>query len=263
MNIVIEEAHLATVVSIADPESLGRIRVTCQALLDGEDEDLPQWIRPLALWGWFVVPDVGETVEIVAVTGATQDESPGMVSISGLNLRWRGLRQWGNTETEQKRPIPDDFKTNYGKRRGFATPAGHIIWFDDTEGAEAIQMKWANKNGDQATFDMGPDGSIVLTNKGGATIAMDATQKTVLVADENDNSIKLENGKITVHGATKVIVEAPEIEIGGNTHTIGFGDVIESYLAGHTHTCPAASAPTSPPVSPPTGLGSSAVKVGG
>lgn len=264
MSVVVEETYLAIVTANQDPDQLGQIRVACQALLDGEDEDLPMWIKPYAQWGWFVVPDVGETVEVVAVTGASDDDSPGMAAIANMNLRWRGVRTWGNDATDVPRPIPDVFKTNYGKRRGFATPAGHVIWFDDTEGQEAVTIQWSKMDGSKkATLSMDQNGSVVVTSSGGATLAMDAKAKTLLLADENGNSVKLEDKKITVTGADTVKVDAPHIELGGNAHMAGFGDAIETYLSSHTHTgvTPGPGA-SGPPASPPSGLKSSVVKLG-
>lgn len=262
-SLTVEECHLAIVTANKDPEQLGQIRVACQGLLDGEDEDLPMWIKPYASWGWFIVPDVGETVEIVAVVGATDDEQPGTASIANPNIRWRGTRLWGNTDTAEPRPIPDVFKTNYGKRRGFATPTGHVIWFDDTEGQEAVTIQWTKKDGSkQSTLSMDPNGSVVVTNQNGATLAMDAVAKTLLLADDNGNSILMEDKKITIVCTDTVKVDAPKVEIAGAAHDAAFGDVLETWLAGHTHPTSAPGAPTGPPAPGPSGIKSSAVKLG-
>lgn len=304
----IDESHEAVVIANQDPDQLGRIRVACQALLDGEDEDMPMWVKPFPQWGWFVIPDVGETVEIVAVVGATDDEQPGTASIANMNLRWRGQRGWGKTDSPEPRPIPDDLLTNYGKRRGFATPAGHIIWFDDTEGEEAITLKWTNKKKDVSTLSMAPDGSVVITNKTGAIMALNATDGTAIlvdengngvtansklhkmsVVDENGNSIVMEAGALTITGASGITLTGPGdiaitaatpanvtvaadkvvvdvgvsgvIELGGHTHSVALGDVLTTYLNGHTHTCAGAGSPGSPPISPASGIASTVVKL--
>jgi len=299
MSVVVEECHLAVVTANEDPDQLGQIRVACQALLDGEDQDLPQWIKPYLPWGWFVVPDVGELVEIVAVTGASDDEQPGTVSIVSMNLRWRGTRLWGNTDGDTPTPVPSPFLTNYGKRRGFATPVGHIIWFDDTEGQEALTVQWQNKGGDQASLQVDQNGSVSLTNKNGATVTMDADQKQLTVSDENQNSIvmdstpaitvtdqnqnsiKLDENGITVtdkngntvtldsSGVTvnvasgaKCVVNADEVDLGGNAHGVGLGDEITNYLTNHTHSTSGPGSPTGPPITPPSGLESTVVKCG-
>lgn len=217
----IEETYLAVVTANQDPDQEGKIRVACQALLDGEDQDLPQWVKPYLQWGWFVVPDVGETVEIVAVTAAGDDEQPGMASIANMNLRWRGARIW-NQDQDTPRPVPDDFKTNYGKRRGFATPIGHIIWFDDTEGQEAITLQWTNKGGDKAMVSVDQNGSMVLTSKNGATLAMDSSQKTLLLADENSNSVKMDNTGIVIQDANgnKVTMDASGVKVDAGSNNV-------------------------------------------
>src|SRR6185436_657282 len=143
----ITETHIATVTAIQDPDKRGRIRVACVGLLGDETTEVPHWIEPALEWGWFVVPDVGEIVDIELVAHDSTDESPGQSSINTPNMRWRG-RHWGGSKTDAARPIPEDFTTkNYGKRRGFATPGGHILMFDDTEGGEKISLAWSNKKG--------------------------------------------------------------------------------------------------------------------
>jgi len=229
-----------------------------------------------------VVPDIGELVEIVAVTGASDDEQPGTISIVSMNLRWRGVRLWGNTEGDTPTPIPDVLKTNYGKRRGFATPVGHVLWFDDTEGQEALALRWQSKAGDQASVGVDQKGTVTITNKNGATVTMDADQKQLAVADENGNtivmdstpaitvtdangnSVTLDSNGVTVNVASgsKCAVNADTVELGGNAHTVGLGDQITAYLNNHTHSTTAPGSPTGPPITPPSGLESDVVKCG-
>lgn len=137
------EKYPAVVVSSDDPEQRGRIRVSCTGLLGDDDAELPQWVEPKAPWGWFLIPDPGEQVEIEVVTHNDEDESYGQSSIDGMDPQWTGVRYLGGEEAQTPAPLHDFFKENYGKRRGFATPFGHVLVFDDTDGKSSIAIHYA------------------------------------------------------------------------------------------------------------------------
>lgn len=203
-----------------DEEKRGRIRVTCVGLLGDEETEFPIYVEPVHDWGWFYVPDIGEQVEIEVTEGSSEDEQYGQMSIDNPNIKWRSARYYGNTEGQTPTPIDARFtEKNYGKRRGFATPAGHIIMFDDTEKQEEIFISWKDgtssfqidKDG-QVTIKrqnqsiiMDLNGSIVAVNAKGATIAMDA---------END----------------KIVATATKIELNGSEQSVMRGDAHKEYL---------------------------------
>lgn len=224
----------ATVTFNEDPDKRGIIRVSCVGLMGDEDAEIPIDVEPVHDWGWFYVPDIGEVVEIEVIEGSSEDEQNGQMSIDNLDIKWRGARYYGNEEGDAPTPINPIFSAkNYGKRRGFATPAGHVVMFDDTEGAEEIHISW--KNG-TASIVMNTDGSILMTNKAGATINMDAA-------------------------ADKIIVTAPLLELNGASEAAVLGDAFKTYFDAHRH--PTGVGLSGPPVAPmpPTTL-STVVKVG-
>jgi hypothetical protein len=137
------EHHLATVTATDDPEKRGRIRVTCVGLLGDDESDLPMWIEPVLDWGWFAIPDPGEQVEIEINVASDEDESYNQASIDQLDAKWRGGRYFGGSENTQPVLINEFFKASYGKRRGFMTPWGHVMLFDDTEGSASIAIHMA------------------------------------------------------------------------------------------------------------------------
>jgi hypothetical protein len=142
---VTTEKFVAQVMANNDDELRGRIQVTCADLTGDPEAVLPIWIEPVFEWGMFLVPDVDEFVEIEIVTSTDDDESFGQSMIYEPRIHWRAKRfyhEGGDTET----PIHADFKTNYGKRRGFATPAGHILLFDDTDGSEFVSLSCKDGN---------------------------------------------------------------------------------------------------------------------
>jgi hypothetical protein len=153
---VIRETYLATVSTNDDPERRGRIKVLCAQVMGSEEEECPIWVDPIYDWGWFVVPDPGEIVEVEVSTTSTEDEQLGQFAIDNLDIRWRQNREYGNSESEEestKRPVPEDFTANnYGKRRGFSTPLGHIILFDDTPSDPKVSISWIDGDGDDAVY---------------------------------------------------------------------------------------------------------------
>jgi hypothetical protein len=141
---IIWEKYDATVTANEDDENRGRIRVACVGLLGDEEIELPMWVEPVLEWGFFLVPNVGEIVEIEAATDSDEDEINGQFSIDNLDIRWRGKRSYTIDEPENENieptPIHPDFLSNYGKRRGFSTPHGHIIMFDDDPNNPTLQL---------------------------------------------------------------------------------------------------------------------------
>lgn len=269
---MITETYDATVMSIdaEEPNPRGRIKVACVGLLGDEESTLPMWVEPAFDWGWFYVPDIGETVEIEVVSSSEQDEQFGQASIDNLDIHWKGKRQYTDEETDgetEPRPVPEDFKTNYGKRRGFATPNGHIIYFDDTEDAQKIQITW--KQGDDfqfITFD--ETGSIVMSNKNGGFIHLDAENGATTIVDENGNTIssndkgiklvdifknyiELKDGVIQIVSQANVTVTGADFSAKTGSVNLGdgaiepavLGNLLMAYLVGHVH-----GPPGSPPV---------------
>ncbi len=120
---------------------------------------------------------------------------------------------------------------------------------------------------------------IIRTEKG-LMIAFDDKGQTISLSDGNGRNIleiKVQQGKITIKGAAKAVVEAPFIELVENaTHPIVFGDNLLQYLGqlvglynAHMHPgetvlgIPVTPAPPQPIFPPPTpSLISTRVKAG-
>jgi len=112
-------------------------------------------------------------------------------------------------------------------------------------------------------------GQKVLKTKAGHKIILDDDAETVEVTDSNGNSIKMDSSviKISAGSATKIVIEAPNIELVENaTHPLVFGDDLLRYLGQleqtylmHTHpgelvlgVFPVTPAPPVPPITPAT-----------
>jgi hypothetical protein len=63
---------------------------------------------------------------------------------------------------------------------------------------------------------------------------LDDQEQAITVSDEDGSNlvtIQVQQGKVTVKGAQKVVVEAPQIELVENaTHPMVFGDLLLQYL---------------------------------
>lgn len=121
----------------------------------------------------------------------------------------------------------------------------------------------------------------IIRSQQGLMVTLDDQQQAIAVSDKNGNNIitiQVQQGKVTVKGVQKVVVEAPQIELVENaTHPVVFGDQLLQYLnqlvqlyQTHTHpgelalgAFPVTPAPPVPPFPPATpSLLSTRVKTG-
>ena len=120
----------------------------------------------------------------------------------------------------------------------------------------------------------------IIRTESGTMLTMDDANQVISLTDENgSNILKIEvaQGRITIKGQTKAVVEAPQIELVENaTHPVVFGDELMTYLGqlvsiyqSHMHPgetvigIPVTPAPPAPPFPPPTpALLSTRVKAG-
>lgn len=276
------ETHMAVVTAIDadEPNPRGRIKVACAGILGDEETELPMWVEPILDWGWFYVPDIGEVVEVMVTTGLDSDEVFGQSSIDNLDIRWHGARQTTGEDTEEKtepRPLHEDFtSTNYGKRRGFATPNGHIIYFDDTAGGEKVHIAWRQGEGADAKYQyitMDEKGAMILSCASGTMIYMNPEEKTFTIIDENSNLIgtspdgiklvdsfsniiEMKDGAIQILGQSAIAIMGGVCDIktgtvnllDGADSPVPRGNELKAYLESHVH--PTGMGPSGPPVIP-------------
>ena len=74
----------------------------------------------------------------------------------------------------------------------------------------------------------------IIRSEQGLMVTLDDASQTIHVSDENGRNmleIQVQPGKITIKGANKAVVEAPQIELVENaTHPVVFGDQLLQYL---------------------------------
>lgn len=270
------ETYPAKVMSTDDPERRGRIRVACVGLMGDEESELPHWVQPALPWGWFLVPDVGELVEIEVVTGSSEDEQQGQASIDQLDPRWH-YRHYGNEEGETPTPIAEDFTaTNYGKRRGFATPGGHVLMFDDTDGLRRVSLTWCNESQERSFLAFDEDGSLIVGTKTGHTMYLNAKAGELSIIDQHGNTyssnadgsklidksgsaIELKGGNIQVLAGSGVTISCKDAVIDAGKVQIGGQPLVEALILGttflntffKTHVHPTGVGPSGPPTAQP------------
>jgi len=172
------------------------------------------------------------------------------------------------------------------KSGAYAIPAaGAGVWIE-FEAGDVSRPIWSgcwwpsgklpmDESGTEAT----PDLKIVRSEQG-LMLALHDDSKSIAISDTDGSNLLLiesQNGTITVKGASKIIVEAPQIELVENgAHALVFGDSLLSYLNqivsmfnSHMHPGqsngggPVTPAPPQPTFSPPTSdLLSTKVKTG-
>jgi uncharacterized protein involved in type VI secretion and phage assembly len=164
--------------------------------------------------------------------------------------------------------------------------AGAGVWVEFEAGDPSVPIWTGCFWGDNQTptDNEGTDASHtlkVIKSRKGLMVTLNDADQVVTVSDKNGRNvitIEVTSGKITVKGATKAIVEAPQIELVENaTHPVVFGDQLMTYLQSvvqtyqaHMHPgqmaagfIPVTPAPPVPPLPAPTSaLLSTKVKAG-
>lgn len=236
------------VTDVEDPEKRGRVKLLVPSVL-GEDES--QWALPVFAYGggsdfgFIAVPPKDSAVLVEFLEG---DPSAPL---------------WSGTFWRRSGEVPEEHTGQATKL--FKTESGHRLVFDDTEGEETVTLHSAA----EAVVEMNSEGSIALTDKGGAHVTLDAAAGTLTVEDANGNSIELSSSGIScvdasgneiTTSASGVEVKGATINIEGQSVTVGGaggeplikGQTFLALFNSHTHPCTAPGTPSGPPVVPLT-----------
>ncbi|WP_096785432.1 phage baseplate assembly protein V [Rhodobacter sp. CZR27] len=234
----------------ADPEALGRIRLTIPSVLG---EAASAWALPCVPYGggqdfgMLAIPPVGAQVLAEFLEGDIS--SP----------------VWVGTFWRQASELPAE-SAGKPEVKILKTETGHRIVLDDTEGSETVTIH----SKAEAEIVMDKDGAILLTDSSGGKVTLDAQGSTLTVEDANGNSITLSstgiackdaNGnEITTSGSGVTIKSSATINIEGSQVTVAGaggeplikGTTFLSMFNTHVHNATSIGAPTSPPIVPLT-----------
>jgi uncharacterized protein involved in type VI secretion and phage assembly len=235
------------VVDNQDPEKRGRLKLRVPSVLGDQDTD---WALPClpfggaAGYGWFVIPNPDAQLWVEFEEGDIH----------------RPI--WTGTFWQQDSDVPEDASKDEPTTRLLATPGGHILQFDDEDGEEKFRLHHPA----DAEVVIDKNGSITLTDGGGASITMDAQASKIVVEDANGNTITMDSSGTVVEDANsnkiemasagitvtapKVLVKASQVDLGDSGgEPVIKGQTFLSLFASHVHTvAPQVGGPTSPPI---------------
>lgn len=172
---------IGTVMDLDDPEQIGRVKVRLAQYNDVES----YWARLVAPMagnkrGLFLRPEVGDEVLV-----AFENGDPRRVYVLGS--------LWSKVDV----PPPDDGKPTENNWRFFVSRSGHILKFDDTSGAEKIEL---------------------IDKAGALKIVIDAAgEKIQITCDKGDIEIKAPSGTLTLEAKTVEIKAKSDMSLEAGT----------------------------------------------
>ncbi len=157
----------ALVTDVQDPDNQGRVQVKLPFVEESDGGSALAWARLATMMAggdrgtWFI-PEVDDAV-LVAFT-AGDPRRP--VVIGAL---WNGV------------DAPPETMDSANNVRSVTSRSGHKLTFDDTAGAEKVELK--TKGGHTFTLDDAAGGTVTLTHSNGATIKIDAVGNVEITAN--------------------------------------------------------------------------------
>ncbi|WP_374261195.1 phage baseplate assembly protein V [Zoogloea sp.] len=157
----------ALVTDVQDPDNQGRVQIKLPFVPDADGGTALAWARLATLMAgngrgsWFI-PDVNDEV-LVAFT-AGDPRRP--VVIGAL---WNGV------------DAPPETMDSANNVRSVTSRSGHTLTFDDTAGAEKVEVK--TNGGHTFTLDDAAGGTVTLAHSNGATIKIDAAGNIEITAN--------------------------------------------------------------------------------
>lgn len=179
---------IGIVVSLEDPDALGRVKLTFPWMSDGEP--LSNWARIAAPMagaerGVQFMPEIDDEVLVAFDQGDLRFPFV-------LGFLWNGVDKPPETEPT---------------RRVIKTVSGHTLTFDDTDGEEKVSIETAG--GHRIALDDG--GAELSISFNGEEPSITLQQGSVIIK-EGSNSIEFSSGGIEIKG-TEITLEASLINL--------------------------------------------------
>lgn len=235
--------YAAEVSANEDPQHQGRIHVRVPSVFQ---DNTPVRARPCFTSGHFFVPPVGAKVWVEFEAGDTRYPL------------WVGTFYPVDTAPEPALQSPPDTRVIH-------TPSGHTIEFWDQDGEEKVVIR----HKDDAFIALDRDGGVLVSNKNGSHLFLDAKDGKATFMEEHGNLLTFSNDGAVLVGKDGAMVElkgdtarlmAAKILLQGTTVALGegaaqptilgttFSSMWTSFIT-HTHaTAVGLSGPPVPPV---------------
>jgi hypothetical protein len=225
-----------------DPQKQGRVQVKVPTIFGA---DLQVWARPCFAYGHFFVPPVGAKVWVEFEAGDPQYPI------------WSGAWYPQANTPEESRVTPPD-------NRVIQTASGHTIELNDTSDSPKITIR----HKDNSFVAIDDKGSVVVANKNGSTLYLNADQGEVSLFSEHGHMLSMKSGGIAIINKDQtslditgdtVRITAANIILDGGKVSLGTGASEATLLATQfqnlwtqflVHTHPSAMGPTGPATPP-------------
>lgn len=243
------------VVDNADPEKLGRLKVSVPAVLGKE---IAVWAYPCVPYGgdadqgFFFIPEPKAGVWIEFEQGNADYPI------------WVGTF-WSKKDGKSEVPKANGEAQDPPTQKIIKTKAGHTIQLEDKEGEEKVIIK----HKENSFISIDKDGTVVMGNQKGSTVILNAKDENMVLVEQHGNCINMTEDGVTVVnkdgsavvelGADMARVIAKDIILQGSSVALG-ADAMEPTIMGQTfsqawlkfifHTHPTALGPSGPPVPP-------------
>ena len=243
-----------------DPLGLGRLKLLVPSVLGESDECVTDWAWPCVPFGgapnqgFFFIPEIEAKVWVEFEEG-------------NLDLPiWVGTFWSRPNDTSD---VPTEATDGLAAHRVIKTPSGHVIELSDLGGEEKVRI--LHKDGARIVMD--EHGSVVVGNKEGSHLYLNAQDGEATLVDEHGNNVKLGHAGITVTNADGTVVDmaggavqviAKNVHVRSETVSLGEGAFEPAILgtafaaAFDAHVHPTAWGPSGPPIPIPMPLSSPA-----
>ncbi|MCK4690388.1 MAG: phage tail protein, partial [Desulfuromonadales bacterium] len=166
---------------------------------------------------------------------------------------------WTGTFWQQTGDVPSEAAKSPPTTRVFKTPSGHVLQFDDEDGAEKFRLHHPQN----AELTIDENGTVAMTDAQGAKLTLDADANEVVLEDANGNKLTMSSSGTTVEDSNgnkiemaasginvkgqMIVVEGNQVMLGGQGgEPIIKGPSFLTLFATHIH--PTAVGPSGPPI---------------
>jgi phage baseplate assembly protein gpV len=180
-------SYLATVVSVQDPDSLGRVQVRLLSFDGVADQDAPAWARVAVPFagpdrGAFLLPDVGDEVVVVFVNGDARQP----LVIGSL---------WNGTQKPK-----------------------------ETLGGDRVdRWTFVGKAGTRIAIVEAPDPTIELSTPGGVTATFTDAGGGKIEFVAAGTTITIDSSGVSVQSASKIAMQGTQMTVDAGTVTVNAG----------------------------------------